>query len=197
MKISSDDVTGLILAGGRGRRVDEKDKGLLCLQSKPMVEHQLDWFSKQVKKILISANRNIEDYQSYGFPVLEDQNAEENFPGPLEGVLQALQNCTTNWLYVHPVDMPGLPNDVIEKLCQKLKKEENAYFLQSSERSHYLSMLLSIDNLPALRKYLEEGGKRVREFLHRVNAEAVDLGIDEKCFSNLNELTDYLRKEKE
>jgi molybdopterin-guanine dinucleotide biosynthesis protein A len=191
MNILSENITGLILAGGRGQRVDEQDKGLLCLHGKPMVEHQLEWFSKQLMQVIISANRNIESYLPYGVPVLEDLNLDEKFPGPLEGVLRGLKASFTEWIYVQPVDMPMMPNNVIELLCCKINKRNKAYFLRTPERSHYLSMLLSQDAIPELTTYLAQGGKRVRGFLDKVNAEAVDLGINEKCFSNFNELSDY------
>jgi len=192
MNISPEKITGLILAGGRGRRVDNQDKGLLCLKAKPMIEHQLEWFSQQVDNVIISANRNIKKYESYGFPVIQDANLNETFPGPLEGLLQALKNCSTEWLFVQPVDMPMMPNDTLKQLCRRVKTKQKAYYLQSTKRSHYLSMLISKKSLSDLSDYLATDNRRVRGFLNEINAEAIELGLDEKCFDNLNELSDYL-----
>ena len=194
MNILSKQITGLILAGGRGRRVDEQDKGLLCLKGKLMIEHQLDWFSAQVDEIIISANRNIEKYQSYGFPVIQDSNTRENFPGPLEGLFQALKSSSTEWLFVQPVDMPMMPIDTLKLLCDRIKIKQKAYFLQSSKRSHYLSMLISKEALSDLADYLLMDNRRVRGFLNKISAEAININIDEKYFSNLNELSDYLKE---
>lgn len=198
MVISTSQITGLILAGGRGQRVAEQDKGLLEYQGSSLIERQVLWFSAQLDQVIISANRNIEKYQSYNLPVYHDplRTTKIDYSGPLTGVLTCLKYCRTQWLFVQPVDMPLMPKDLIEKLCifineQPIRKETNVYYLASSERHHYLSMLVSKKASPDLEKYLQLGEKKVKCFLESVGALAVDLGIDEKYFSNLNQLADY------
>ena len=186
-------VSGLILTGGRGRRVGGSDKGLLPFENKPLIEHQIDWLSTQVDKILISANRNISTYSQYGVVVIQDKSSE--FAGPLYGVLAALEVCPTDWLFVLPVDMPNLPNGLVRRFDAFLSNSSPIRYLVSVERAHYLSMLIHRDQLEHLREYLgarnPQNHGRVKDFLKAVEAEPLDLGLNESCFQNMNSLSDF------
>ena len=188
-KISREQVTGLILAGGQGRRVGNKDKGLLNFKNKPLISHQLEWLKPQVGQLLISANRSLSDYESYGVPVLVD--TEGNYPGPLHGVLKALEVCKTDWLFVLPVDVPNLPPNLLESLYSSVNIKNKAFYLGSQEREHYLTMLIRSSLLETLADYLANDNKRVSGFLNQTNAECVDLGLPESSFANLNQVDDY------
>ena len=183
-------VSGLILAGGRGSRVDGQDKGLISFQGQPLIERQLNWLNSQVSEILISANRNLDQYTHYGHPVIRDQRT--SFPGPLEGIFQGLADCTSEWLFVVPVDVPFLPENLIPHLFAEIKPGERAIYLKSQEREHYLLLLIHKSLSEALKRYNDSGQKRVRDFLHSVGARGVDLGIPETRFANLNQLDDFL-----
>lgn len=195
--INKNDITGLILAGGAGRRVQNKDKGLLKYSNKPMIEHQISILQPQVKQILISANRNLNYYESLGFKVIPD--LEQGFQGPLVGICQGLANCTTSHLFVQPVDMPNLPDNIIERILKKintssanqLEKKCSNYYLKSSEREHYLSLLISRDKLTPLKAFLSQNKKRVSEFLESSDIQSLDLELSESFFSNLNQNDDY------
>lgn len=97
-------VAAVILAGGQGRRMGGADKGLLDYRGRPLVEWVLDALAPQVAEILISANRNLDRYARYGRRVLPD--ALPDFPGPLAGVLAALDAVDTEWLLAVPCDTP-------------------------------------------------------------------------------------------
>jgi len=187
--VSKTEVTGLILAGGQGRRVGGQDKGLLVYQNKPLVAHQIDWLKSQLSQIIISANRNLPVYQSYGFQTLHDQDS--HYRGPLQGILQGLRQCQTEWLFVLPVDVPHLPTNLIEMLLARIKKRQLAYYLKTDIRAHYLSMLVNRSALTQLEQRLNNNQNRVRDFLTALNAEAINLDIAEDCFANLNTSEDY------
>lgn len=191
--INKHQITGVILTGGRGSRAQGADKGLLCLDGKFMIERQLDWLTPQVEQVFISANRNIEYYRRFQREVLVDQNP--GFNGPLHGVLQALRHSQTNWVFVLPIDLPYLPDATVELLCHKLSEQDQercpAYYLCSESREHYLSMLIATEALDPLEKFVLDGGQRVRDFLVQIQAKAVDLGIAESNFANLNHAADY------
>ena len=189
MKILKNEISGVVLTGGRGRRVGEQDKGLLLFDGRKIIEKQIDWLDKQVAQVYISANRNIECYRAYGKAVITDGNL--NFSGPLTGISRVLEYCTTNWLFVQPVDMPLLPDDTIERLILAAKGDRPAYFLKSTQREHYLSMLISKSVLTDLQKYLNSGNSRVRDFLYEVKAESINPGITEQEFANYNKIGDY------
>lgn len=196
--ISKDDITGVILAGGEGRRVSGKDKGLLVYKGISLIKRQIDWLSPQVASLLISANRNIENYQKYGHPVLLDQSNEVNnssygeteFNGPLSGILKALQSCSTEWLFAQPVDVPNLPINLLDKILKTISRKpfesKNCYYLKSDQRDHYLSMLINKSAESQLEQYLESDRRRVRDFHWTINSQPVDLNLNEKLFENLN-----------
>ena len=182
-------VTGLILAGGRASRLGGKDKGFMMFEGQFLIERQLGWMRPQVSQVLISANRSLEEYAATGYSIVLDK--EVGFQGPLHGVLSGLQQSQSEWLFVHPVDLPFLPSDVVEKMFAARESNFDCYFLSSEEREHYLSMMLSKKLLPQLQAFIASGGKRVREFLNLVGAKSLRLGLDENCFKNLNEPADY------
>jgi len=117
--ISSDQITGLILAGGRAQRMGGIDKGLIPFHGKPLIESAIARLKAQVGPILINANRNITKYASYGYPVLMDETAD--FSGPLAGFSVGLKNCKTPYLLTSPCDSPLLPNDLAQQLAAKLE----------------------------------------------------------------------------
>src|SRR5690554_286709 len=85
----SGSTTGLILAGGQARRMGNVDKGLQKLSNRPLIEWVLEALQPQVTELMINANRNLEDYHRYGYPVLSDQLS--GYHGPLAGIATGLQ----------------------------------------------------------------------------------------------------------
>jgi molybdopterin-guanine dinucleotide biosynthesis protein A len=108
------DVTGLILAGGRGERMGGVDKGLQLLGEQALVLHALRRLMPQVGAVAINANRNILEYEFFGAPVWPDSVGGQ--PGPLAGLLTGLQQCNTPWLLTVPCDTPGFPLDLASRL---------------------------------------------------------------------------------
>jgi molybdopterin-guanine dinucleotide biosynthesis protein A len=186
--VTKQNVTGLILAGGGGRRVGGDDKGLLNYNGISLIERQIQWLKPQVKTVLISANRNIEQYKRYHYEVLQDN--QQGFEGPLHGVLKGLEFCSTQWLFIQPVDMPNLPSNLIE-LIQTKSVVADCYYLKSNQREHYLSMLISRKCLPVLRNYLNSGNRRVSHFHQHIESVVLDIGLHESLFKNLNFQSDY------
>ncbi|MGM9515397.1 molybdenum cofactor guanylyltransferase MobA [Roseateles sp. DB2] len=117
-------ITGLILAGGEGRRMGGQDKGLLMLQERPLAAHALERLSPQVSQVLISANRHAEAYAALGAPVLAD--SLPGFLGPLAGLLTGLQACRTDWLLSVPCDSPALVPDLGTRLAAALDGKPGA-----------------------------------------------------------------------
>lgn len=105
------DVTGLVLAGGQGSRMDNADKGLVLFRGKPMVLHALERLAPHVCRLLISANRNAGVYAGFGCEVLPDLN--DTFAGPLAGLQAALGRCETDWLMMVPCDVPLFPSELV------------------------------------------------------------------------------------
>ncbi len=114
--IAREEITGLILAGGQGRRMGGVDKGLQPLDGEPLVRHILRRLAPQVSGVLISANRHPADYAALGAPVLPD--TLPGFPGPLAGWLAGLTHCPTPWLMTVPCDTPRFPLDCVARLAE-------------------------------------------------------------------------------
>jgi len=101
MTFPKDQITGVILAGGKGRRLGGTDKGLMSYHNKPLVAHILSQLEPQVGRILINANRHIENYQEYA-EVISDQLSD--FQGPLAGMQSAMRFTDTPWILTVPCD---------------------------------------------------------------------------------------------
>jgi len=121
VSIAREDITGLVLAGGRGSRMGGVDKGLQNHNGVPLALHALLRLQPQVGETMINANRNLGAYESMGVPVWPD--AQSDFPGPLAGVLVGLERCETPYLVTVPCDTPNFPLDLVERLARALDAE--------------------------------------------------------------------------
>ena len=140
------DITAVILAGGKGSRMGNHDKGLIKLADKPLIEYVINTIQQKVDHIIISANRNIDEYSQFEFPVICDEKNE--FNGPLSGICEALKICTTKYLLVLPCDCPFLEADIIEKLYTSA--EENNSDVVLIHDGQFLQPLFSLISKSAL-----------------------------------------------
>src|SRR5256885_4206305 len=120
--IPREDITGLILAGGRGSRMGGVDKGLQNHLGIPLAMHALLRLEPQVGQIMINANRNLGAYDSFGVPVWPD--ALPDYPGPLAGFLTGLEHCETPYLATVPCDTPNFPTDLVARLSDALLAQD-------------------------------------------------------------------------
>jgi molybdopterin-guanine dinucleotide biosynthesis protein A len=120
-KIDPQDITGLVLAGGRGSRMGGVDKGLQNFRGLPLAMNALLRLQLQVGHVLINANRNLAAYESMGVPVWPDPIGD--FAGPLAGWLAGLERCETPYLVTVPCDTPNFPTDLVERLAAALVAE--------------------------------------------------------------------------
>jgi molybdopterin-guanine dinucleotide biosynthesis protein A len=116
--IPLEQITGLVLAGGRGSRMGGVDKGLQAHQGQPLALHALRRLQPQVGAVMINANRHLETYQAMGVPVWPDALAD--YPGPLAGFLAGLDHGGTPYLVTVPCDTPLFPLDLVERLARGL-----------------------------------------------------------------------------
>lgn len=177
-------LSALILAGGRARRMEGQDKGLLVLRGRPLVAWVIDCLTPQSAEILISANRNLEAYGSFGHPVLRD--ATEDFDGPLAGLLRGLECASHPLLLCVPCDTPFLPNDLAMRLHQALQ-ESSADIAVAATRGHvHRTVCLCRRELAgALRRFLGEGCRQVGSWQATLKTTVVTFE-DEGAFANLN-----------
>jgi len=122
MTIDRADITGMVLAGGRGSRMGGVDKGLQNYRGMPLALHAMLRLAPQVGEVMINANRNLAAYESMGVPVWPD--VLPDYPGPLAGWLTGLERCTTPYLVTVPCDTPGFPVDLVERLARELARAD-------------------------------------------------------------------------
>jgi len=99
-----DQVTGVVLAGGRSQRMGGQDKGLVELAGRTMIEHVVAALRPQVGALIINANRNQETYARLGYPVVPDGVGD--YFGPLAGMASAMQKAGTRSSSPHPATHP-------------------------------------------------------------------------------------------
>lgn len=182
------DVTGLVLAGGRGTRMGGLDKGLVELAGKPLAAHVLARLAPQVGALLISANRNLDRYAALGVPVVTDPPEYGSFAGPLAGIRAALAAMRTPWLAVVPCDTPNVPLDLVQRLAAGLDGAR-ASVASAGGRTHGLCCLLNSTLRVSLDEALARGERRVSAWLRSVGARTVGFA-DADAFVNFNASAD-------
>lgn len=176
-------LTGIILAGGQGRRMGGQDKGLVLFNGIPLYQHVLQRLRPQVDIVMISANRNFDRYQSSGFAVIPDTLPD--YPGPLAGMLSGLLAAETEWIVFCSCDTPFVPDDYVQQLWRQ-REEALTVWARSAERDHPALALLHRSLAQPLANYLQRGERRLMQFLREQGGHAVTLAQDEAAFRNVN-----------
>lgn len=185
-------ITGVILAGGLGRRMGGVDKGLQDLRGQPMVQWVIDRLAPQVDRLLINANRNIARYAAFGYPVLPDEIAD--FVGPLAGLHVALSHAATPLVATAPCDSPWLPVDLVARLYHALRDDAaDLAVAHTAERAHPVFCLVRRSLLPQLTDYLSAGGRKVEQWHATLKMCAVAFDDEPGAFSNINTAEELAR----
>jgi molybdopterin-guanine dinucleotide biosynthesis protein A len=178
-------VTGLILAGGQGRRMGGVDKGLQALRGKAMVEWVLARFAPQVDEVLINANQNAERYACFGHRIVPDDIS--GFAGPLAGLQAGLKNAAHPLVVTCPCDSPFLPPDLVHRLRGALEREgAQLAVAKTGDQPHPVFSLVRREVLPGLTRFLESGGRKIDAWYAGLAVVEVDFGDEAEAFSNIN-----------
>jgi molybdenum cofactor guanylyltransferase len=162
--IPRSEITGLVLAGGLGRRMGGIDKGLAPFHGRPLVAHALERLAPQVGPLLINANRSPDAYADFGLPVVADRIPD--YAGPLAGLEAGLAACTTPWLAWVPCDSPGFPPDLVARLAAWVCAHQAPLaFAGAGDQRHPVFGLMRRDCLDALSAYIHGGGRRMQGWL--------------------------------
>ncbi len=188
-------ITGVVLAGGLGRRMGADgagdDKGLRPFRGRPMAAHVIERLAPQVGALAINANRNVEAWRAFGWPVFGDRIT--GFAGPLAGLHAAMWHATTPWLVTAPCDSPFLPPDLVERLARALV-EADAQVAVARTGAQPQPVFALVDR--ALRDHLEAflatGRRRIDAWYAplRVVEAAFE---DEAAFRNINTADELAR----
>ncbi len=201
--IHPNEITALILAGGRGSRMGGVDKGLQTFNGMPLALHTLTrlQISGGVGEIMINANRNLAAYESFGVPVWPDGLAD--YAGPLAGFLTGLERCETPYLMTVPCDTPLLPLDLAQRLAAALEAEDAEIAMaaapeagrdgQMQVRTQPVFCLLRLELLESLVRFTQDGGRKIDAWtaLHKTAVARFDQpGDDPQAFFNANTLAE-------
>lgn len=206
--IHPNDITGLILAGGRGSRMGGVDKGLQTFHGIPLAQHALKrlQMGAGVGPILLNANRHLADYEAFGTPVWPDGLAD--YAGPLAGFLTGLAHCQTPFLITLPCDSPLFPLDLVPRLAQALEAAnadiamatapETGQDGQVQVRSQPVFCLLRVTLLASLTQFTQAGGRKIGAWTAQHNTVLVPFdqpGDDPRAFCNTNTLAELRQLE--
>ena len=194
-------VTGVVLAGGRGSRMGGADKGLQKFRGLPLTMHALMRLQSQCAEVLINANRNLGAYESFGVPVWPD--GLHDFAGPLAGFLVGLEQCATPYLMTVPCDSPRFPLDLAARLGQALVEQQADIAMalgperdvhgQTTWRTQPVFCLMGTHLLESLVRYTQSGGRKIDAWTaqHKTVEVAFDqAGDDPLAFANINTLSE-------
>ena len=187
--ISSAQITGLILAGGRAQRMGGIDKGLIPFHQKPLIESTITRLKSQVSTILINANRNITKYAAYGYPVIMDETPD--FSGPLAGFSAGLKACKTPYLLTAPCDSPLLPEDLGTRLATELEQGDYQLVYASSKETdgkvwaQPVFCLMRANLQDSLDAFLKKGDLKIDRWFKELKSSTV-IFDDANAFANVN-----------
>ena len=178
-------ITGVILAGGQGRRMGGVDKGLRELRGKPMVKWVLERIAPQVDEVLINANQNLEVYAGFGPRVIPDEIG--GFAGPLAGLQRGLSEARHPLVATVPCDTPFLPADLVARLHAALTAHgAQLAVARTGDQPHPVFCLCRRDVLPHLTQFLAGGGRKIDAWYATLNVAEVAFDDEPAAFSNIN-----------
>ena len=124
--MSNEAIPGVLLAGGLARRMGGGDKPMRQIGGRTILERVIARLKPQCGELILNANGDPARFARFGLPVIPD--TVENFPGPLAGILAAL-----DWAAAHrpgvsivlsaAADCPFLPRDLVARLNEALVNE--------------------------------------------------------------------------
>ena len=184
------DITGVVLAGGRATRWDGRDKGLIQVSGRPMISHVLDALTPQVGQVIINANRNLDEYRAFGLPVVTD--ASRDFLGPLAGIASGLAAARTEWVAITPCDSPLFAADCVGRLVSACEDDARTDIAvaHDGERIQPVFALIRRGLLEDLDAYLESGGRKIDRWYGQQRMQLVDFSDNLDNFLNINRRED-------
>lgn len=196
MSDSAAGVTGVVLAGGLGRRMGGVDKGLQALQGRPMVAWVIERLAPQVAELIVNANQNPDRYAAFGHVVVADRIG--GFAGPLAGLHAGLSAAAHPLVVTAPCDSPFLPPDLVERLrCALEEADAQLAVARTFDQAHPVFSLVRRDVRDHLEAFLAGGGRKIDRWYGELRTVEVDFDDEAEAFSNINtvdELEQHARR---
>jgi molybdenum cofactor guanylyltransferase len=193
--IPDHDITAVILAGGKARRMGGEDKGLIELHGRPLIDYIIAGLRPQAGHIIVNANRNLDRYREFGYPVVADMMGD--FFGPLVGIATGMQAADTPLILAVPCDSPFVPAHLCVTLRHEMEKvDAEISVAHDGVRMQPVFALLRCELLPSLLSYLKEGGRKIDTWYAQHRLALADFSATPDVFLNLNTPSDRLVIEK-
>ena len=195
--IATEDITGLVLSGGRGSRMGGIDKGLQPYRGEPLARRALGRLAPQVGRLILNANRHLEAYAAMGVPVWPDTLPDR--PGPLAGFLAGLAHCETPYLVTVPCDAPHFPDDLVVRLATALNLAQADLVIAATRdgaalRTQPVFCLMKRDLLDQLAAFVAGGGRTAADWAARQRGIVLPFD-DPAAFVNVNTLSELAQLE--
>ena len=185
MTIARTDITGVVFAGGQGRRMGGVDKGLVELDGRALVAHVIERLAPQVGELVINANQNRDRYAAFGYPVVAD--VIRDFAGPLAGLHAAMAGATTPYIVTSPCDSPFLPADLVARLALALAATPlDLAVARTFDQPHPVFSLVRTDVRPHLEAFLRGGGRKIDAWYATLRVADVRFDDEADAFRNIN-----------
>lgn len=191
MTAVSGSISGIVLAGGQGRRMGGVDKGLQLLHGKPMVAEVVARLAPQVAEIVINANQNREAYEKLGRRVVADDIG--GFAGPLAGLHAGMKAASHPLVVTVPCDSPFLPMDLVSRLRASLR-DNDLSVAKTGERTHPVFSLMKRSLLGSLEAFLLGGGRKIDAWYGALKFVEVPFDDEPDAFRNINTLEELKRE---
>mgnify|MGYP001254115009 CR=1 FL=1 len=181
-----------ILAGGESRRMG-RDKGLLPLGGKCMIEAVAERLSPYADELIIGSN-DAAAYAFTGFRVVPDL---ERGHGPMMGVLSCLEAARNGSVLFAPCDVPVIPDAFVRLMLETAMDADIAMPLDELGRPEPLLAAYSRRTIPAIRRLLEGGVRRMAALMGDDLRSEYGLTLslarypDMGWYRNVNTMADY------
>lgn len=180
-----DQITGVILAGGMGRRMNGVDKGLVLLNGREMICYIIDVLKPNVSEVVVNANRNLDAYEKFGASVVAD--SIEGYQGPLAGLEAGMSQAKTPWVFTCPCDSPIQSSSLLPYMWQQIKNTDaNIGLAYDGERTHPVFSLVQTNLLESLRAYLGAGDRKIDRWFEQHKLLTIDCSDYATSFVNIN-----------
>jgi molybdenum cofactor guanylyltransferase len=184
-------VTGVILAGGLARRMNNQDKGLVSFKGQPLVSYAIAAMRPVADQMIINANRNIIGYQKFGLPVVSDRT--DSFDGPLAGVLAGMRFAQTGILLVMPCDSPLIQAEHLQKLLStRAQNNADVAVAFDGECLHPVFLAIKPTLKSSLQDYLESGHRKMACWIEQQKTVKADFSAEPEIFININSMSELL-----
>jgi molybdopterin-guanine dinucleotide biosynthesis protein A len=183
--IARTDITGVIFAGGQGRRMGGVDKGLVALDGRPLVAHVVERLAPQVGALVINANQNRDRYAAFGYPVVAD--VVPDFAGPLAGLHAGIAAAATPYIVTSPCDSPFLPLDLVGRLAAAFDAQPiDVAVARTFDQPHPVFSLVRADVRAHLEAFLHGGGRKIDAWYATLRVVEVRFDDEADAFRNIN-----------